>query len=281
MARFSNTMTLSLPPFRRAVKWLILINAGIYLLEALLGAFGVVSNGTVNVVFGLVPLLVVHGSVWQLVSYMFIHAGLFHVLFNMISLWMFGAMIESDWGTKRFLEFYFFCGISAALVTIAISYTRILGMAPTQPTVGASGAIYGIFMAFGMLYGDMEIFMFPLPFTIKAKYFIAILIFIALASAVTDVGGAANFAHLGGLFFGWLYLKYGPRRGMGIGFSERYYGLRNSYFKWKRRRAARKFEVYMRKHQDDPKRQYFDEYGNYRGHEEPKKDDGGKSGWVN
>ena len=282
MPRYGNTMTLSLPPFTRAVKWLVIVNATIYLLEALLGAFGVVSSGTVNLALGLVPLLVVHGWLWQLVTYMFIHAGLFHVLFNMLSVWMFGGMLERDWGTKRFVEFYAFCGVGAALVTIAISFTHVLGMAPTQPTVGASGAVYGILMAFGILYGDQEIFMFPLPFMIKAKYFVAILVFIAIAGAVTDVGGTANFAHLGGLFFGWLYVKHGPRRGLGFGFSERYYGLRNSYFKWKRRRAARKFEVYMRKHNDDPQRQYFDEYGNYRGHEEPpKKKDEGKSGWVN
>jgi membrane associated rhomboid family serine protease len=274
-------MTLGLPPFTRAVKWLVIINAAIYLLEALLGAFGIVSSGTVNQALGLVPLLVVHGWVWQLVTYMFIHAGLFHVLFNMLSVWMFGGMLESDWGTKRFVEFYTFCGVGAALVTIAISFTHILGMAPTQATVGASGAVYGIYMAFGMLYGEMEIFLFPFPFRIKAKYFVAILIFVALASAIGDAGGMANFAHLGGLFFGWFYVKYGPRRGLGLSFSESYYGLRNRYFKWKRRRAARKFEVYMRKHSDDPNRQYFDEYGNYRGHEEPKKDDRGKSGWVN
>jgi membrane associated rhomboid family serine protease len=274
-------MTLSLPPFTRAVKWLVIINAAIYLLEALLGAFNLVSGGTVNLFFGLVPLMVVHGWLWQLVTYMFIHAGLFHVLFNMLAVWMFGGMLESDWGSKRFLEFYFFCGVGAALITIGISFTHVLGMSPSQATVGASGAVYGILMAFGILYGEQEIFMFPLPFMIKAKYFVAILIFIAIAGAVTDVGGMANFAHLGGLLFGWLYVKHGPRRGLGVSFSERYYGLRNRYFKWKRRRAARKFEVYMRKHSDDPKRQYFDEYGNYRGHEEPKKDDHGKSGWVN
>ena len=282
MPRYGNTMTLSLPPFTRAVKWLVILNAGIYLLEALLGVTGVVSGATVNAALGLVPVAVVHGWLWQLVTYMFIHNGLFHVLFNMLSLWMFGGMLESDWGSKRFLEFFFFCGIGAALVTIGISYTHVLGMSPLQATVGASGAVYGILMAFGILYGDQEIFMFPLPFMIKAKYFVAILIFVAMAGAITDVGGTANFAHLGGLFFGWWYVKHGPRRGMGLNFSERYYGLRNSYFKWKRRRAARKFEVYMRKHSDDPQRQFFDEYGNYRGHEEPpKKDDEGKSGWVN
>src|ERR1051326_8046913 len=142
MPRFGNTMTLSLPPFTRAVKWLVIVNASIYLLEALLGAFGVVSGGTVNLALGLVPLLVVHGWVWQLVPYMFIPPRLFHVLFNMRSVWMFGGMLESDWGTKRFLEFYAFCGVGAALVTIAISFTTILGMSPAQATVRSEEHTY-------------------------------------------------------------------------------------------------------------------------------------------
>ncbi len=113
-----------------------------------------------------------------------------------------------------------------------------------------------------MLYGDREIFMFPLPFSIKAKYMVAILVLIVLASTLQPgPGGMANMAHLGGLLFAYLYLKFLPRRGLTYGFSERYFGARNSYYRWKRRRAARKFEVYMRKHDS---KQFFDEYGNFR-----------------
>jgi membrane associated rhomboid family serine protease len=266
------------------------VNCGIYLLQAFLNITGLVSQNTVFVVFGLIPYAVVHGvlsigpvygGAWQLVTYLFIHHGVFHVLFNMLTLWMLGSMLEGDWGAKRFREFYLYCGIGAALVTIAVSYTGAFGMAPTQPTVGASGAIYGILIAFGMLYGEMDMFLFPLPITIKAKYLVAIWIFIALAATISEgPGGVANIAHLGGLVFGWIYVKFLPRRGLGSAFSERYYSLRNQYYRWKRARAARKFEVYMRKHQDDPQRHYFDEHGNYRGQDSNHPGDDNKP-WVN
>jgi hypothetical protein len=122
--------------------------------------------------------------------------------------------------------------------------------------------------------------MFPLPFLIKAKYMVAVLIFIALAGALqnahTPGQSVAYFAHLGGALFGFIYLKFMPRRGLASATSERYFGLRNAYYRWKRRRAARKFEVYMRKHD---KQDYFDEYGNYRPPD--KKNGGPKSPWVN
>jgi membrane associated rhomboid family serine protease len=288
----SGTMSLGFPPFRGMVKWLVLVNCGIYLLQAFLNIAHVVPEGVVFAVFGLIPAAVVHGIVnygggvyggfWQVFTYLFIHHDVFHVLFNMLTLWMLGAMLESDWGTKRFREFYFYCGIAAALVTVAVSYTGAFGLSPTIPTVGASGAIYGILIAFGMLYGDMEMFLFPLPITIKAKYLVAIWIFITLAVTFSGpAGGVATIAHLGGLVFGWLYVKYLPRRGLGFIFSERYYGIRNQYFRWKRQRAARKFEVYMRKHHDDPQRHYFDEHGNYRGDAPSRSERDDDKPWMN
>src|SRR5439155_21577195 len=172
---------------------------------------------------------VVHGHLWQLVTYSFLHAGLFHLLFNMLALWMFGSQFESDWGGRHFSEFYFFCVVGAALVTVAIAYTGFPLVGPHTPTVGASGGIYGILLAFGVLYGDREIMLFPLPFLIKAKYFVIGLIFIALIGALSDVGGVANVAHLGGALFGYIYLKLVPRRGLSFAASEQYFGIRNTY----------------------------------------------------
>jgi membrane associated rhomboid family serine protease len=276
---------MSFPPFTKAVKWLVIINAGLYLLMALLHTTAPALYASIMVTFGLAPVSVVHGAVWQIVTYSFLHGGLFHVLFNMLWLWMFGAQFESDWGRKQFLEFYFFCVVGAALVTIALSYTGVLGLSPVSVTIGASGGIYGILMAFGIIYANREIFLFPLPFAIKAKYFVGLLIFIAVASTLGGPGGINNLAHLGGALFGWVYLKFLPGRGLGFAASERYYGLRNSYYRWKRRRAARKFEVYMRKHDRQPvdRSQFFDEYGNYRDPKSggKKKDGESKSGWIN
>jgi membrane associated rhomboid family serine protease len=280
------TLSLSFPPFTKAVKWLILANAAVYLLLELLKAVVPSLGGALTLGLALIPAYVMHGWIFQLVTYSFVHAGVLHILFNMLGLWMFGAQLESDWGHRRFLEFYFFCVIGAALTTIAISYTGVGGVEPQTPTVGASGGVLGILMAFGMLYGNQEIMLFPIPFSIRAKYFVAGVAFITLVEAISASGtgrgsNVAYFAHLGGLLFGFLYVKFMPKRGLAYGASEQYFSVRNSYYRWKRRRAARKFEVFMRK-QNRPLSGTFDEHGNYIPPDDvDKKNGGSKSGWVN
>jgi membrane associated rhomboid family serine protease len=276
------TLSLSFPPFTKAVKWLVIINAGVLLLTTLMGALNEDIFAAFRAIFALTPYLVVRGWIWQLVTYSFLHQGILHLLFNMLGLWMFGSQFEQDWRTKRFLEFYFFCVIGAALTTIAVSYTGVGGVSPTIPTIGASGGVFGILMAFGMIYGEREVMLFPIPFSIKAKYFVAGIAFITLIEAISASSGrgsaVAYSAHLGGLLFGFLYVKFVPKRGLVLDASERYFGVRNSYYRWKRRRAARKFEVYMRKHNRTVN---FDEQGNYVPPDDDKKNGGSKSGWVN
>jgi len=277
------TFSLSLPPFTKAVKWLVLINAAVFLVFSLLQAFTRDFEQVAFLVLSLVPQWVLHGAVWQVISYSFLHVGIFHILFNMLALWMFGAQLEMDWGSRKFLEFYFFCVAGAALMTIAVSYTGLGGVTPTTNTVGASGGVLGILMAFGLVYGDQEIMLFPIPLSIRAKYFVAGLVFIELISAINAAGPGrgqdiAYVAHLGGLLFGFLYVKFLPRRGLSFGATEQYFSVRNNYYRWKRRRAARKFEVYMRKHN---RTVTFDEHGNYVPPDEEKKNGGSKSGWIN
>jgi len=272
------TLSLSFPPFTPWVKRIVIACVAIYFLQVLLGAFSPTALGYVIQLGALIPAYVLHGFIWQLVTYSFLHGGVMHVLLNMLMLWMFGAQEETDWGSKKFIEFYLFCVVGAAFTTIAVAYSPIRGVSPLTSTIGASGGIYGILMAFGMLYGDREIMMFPLPFLMKAKYMVAIMIFLVIIATFEPSGGVANFAHLGGLLFGFLYVKFVPTRGLTFGASERYFNLRNSYYRWKRRRAARKFEVYMREHNRTVS---FDEHGNYVPPEEDKKNGGSKSGWVN
>lgn len=275
-------MTLSFPPFTRWVKRLIIICAAVYFVQVVLGAVAPQLARDVEVYLGLVPFAVLHyGMVWQLATYSFLHGSVSHVLLNMLTLWMFGSQEEQDWGSRKFLEFYFFCVIGAALVTVAVSYTGLPGASPLVPTIGASGGIYGLLIAFGMLYGDREILLFPFPFSIKAKYLVGIIIFVVvIATFQPSQGGVANFAHLGGLLFGFLYIKFIPSGGLLFAGTERYFSLRNGYYRWRRRRAAKKFEVYMRAHDRDV---HFDEHGNYVPPEDdPRKGNGGgKSGWVN
>jgi membrane associated rhomboid family serine protease len=274
------TISLSFPPFTPWVKRIIIACAGIYFLQVVLRSLAPKIYEDLVVYFSLVPFEVAErGFLWQLVTYSLLHGGIWHILTNMLTLWMFGSQEEQDWGSRRFIEFYLFCVIGAALVTIGVAYIN-WGMNPATPTIGASGGIYGLLVAFGMLYGDREIFLFPIPVAIKAKYLVGILIFIVLISAFQpSQGGVANFAHLGGALFGFLYLKLLPKRGLGFAASERYFSLRNSYYRWKRKQAAKKFEVYMRDHDRTVK---FDEHGNYIPPDDKDKTNGGsKSGWVN
>jgi membrane associated rhomboid family serine protease len=278
--RRGGTISFSFPPFAGWVRRIIVTCTAIFLAELILPhLINIDLQGWLDGWFGLVPLYVMKGEIWQLVTYSFLHAGWGHLFFNMLTLWFIGAYLERDWGPRRFIECYVFCVVGAALVTIAISYTRILGMDPGRGTIGASGGIFGLLMAFGILYADQEMLMFPLPFSIKAKYLVGIWILVAVVSIFGPQTDVANFAHLGGLFFGFLFVKFMPRRGLSYVASEQYFGVRNSYYRWKRKRAAKKFEVYMRQHD---RKVTFDEHGNYIPPDDnDKTNGGGKSGWVN
>ena len=277
--RRGGTISFSFPPFAGWVKRIILACTGIFLLQLILESVFRVSFRPVEELFALIPVLVVKGEVWQVVTYSLLHASFGHLFFNMLTLWFIGSYLERDFGPRRFIECYLFCVVGAALVTIIVAYTHFLGMDPRTGTVGASGGIFGLLMAFGVLYADQELMMFPLPFMIKAKYLIGIWIVVAVVAVFEPSRGVATFAHLGGLLFGYLFVKLLPRRGLTHAASEQFFGARNWYYRWKRRRAARKFEVYMREHD---RKVSFDEHGNYIPPEQQDKTNGGgKSGWVN
>jgi len=302
--RFSDQpVTLSLPPFTRAVAWLVGINVAAYFAFAVLRLAPATAGLAQRLLeFGaLVPYHVAHGWIWQLVSYAFIHLDLLAVIFNMLMLWMFGSQLEQSWGVRRFLALYFTSLIGAALVTVTAAYGNALGLSPLFPALGASGAIYGVLIAFSIVFAEMEIMMFPLPFMLKAKYFAWILIVVTLALSLRQGAGMEYIPQLGGLLFGYLYLKFvhahiparrsaTPYRGRGLsdrGFDVRpkqsiVQGWREKYYRWRRRRAARKFEVYMRKHD---RKIFFDEHGNYIDPDSPqarqREQNGGKTPWVN
>ncbi|MCQ2077449.1 MAG: rhomboid family intramembrane serine protease [Bacteroidaceae bacterium] len=139
---------------------------------------------------------------FQPITYMFMHAGFMHIFFNMFALWMFGRFLEKAWGNQRFLIYYFVCGIGAAIVQEA---GQLFGfIEPYATTIGASGAVYGILLAFGMTFPEERIFIFPIPIPIKAKYFVLIYVAIELLEGFGANDGVAHFAHLGGMLFGAL-----------------------------------------------------------------------------
>ncbi len=152
---------------------------------------------------GLVPVLVWNKYfLWQLFTYIFLHGGFSHILFNLLALWMFGGELENYWGGKKFLFYFFFCGVGAGICTVIFSPYQFV------PTIGASGAIYGLLLAFGWLFPNRLIyiyFLFPIP----AKYFVIIFGLIEFFSSMEGAGsGVAHLTHLGGLLFGLIYMAY-------------------------------------------------------------------------
>ena len=186
---------------------------------------------------GLVPAFVLHRFwIWQPATYMFLHGGIFHILFNMLALWMFGTELERVWGTRYFLKFYFVTGIGAGLLTVLFSLLPFEFAQQLQRfnIIGASGAIYGLLLAYAMYFPDRPILLIVFP--VPAKVAVAILGAIALFSSMSDAGGIANATHLGGLLVAYLFLKSARMHPL----SE----LKYRYLKWKINRVRRKFDVH-------------------------------------
>jgi len=199
--------------FPPVIKNLIIINVIIFLIQ-MLGDQVVIGNATGSYLltkwFALNPLggadnynIPYHFEIWQLITYQFMHGGFMHIFFNMLALWMFGMEVENLWGSKKFLTFYLVCGVIAGVAQLILPamFNEI-----QAPTIGASGAIFGVLVAFGMLFPDRYIYIyFILP--VKAKYFI--LFYIALEFySIPGGGDVAHLAHLGGALAGFIYVLY-------------------------------------------------------------------------
>lgn len=193
-----------------AVKWLIGINVIIFLSLYLVVPFiSALSTDLGNLIILIVDWLALNPqrflyrlAIWQPVTYMFLHADIFHILFNMLALWMFGGVLEEYWGKKKFLIYYFLTGTGAGITYVIFDLVTGMG----NSTIGASGAIYGLLLAFGVLFPDTIILMFFL-FPMKAKY--AVMIFAAVEFLSSfQMTGVAHIAHLGGMIFGLVYIKY-------------------------------------------------------------------------
>lgn len=213
-----------------AVKLLIISNVVLFVLNMIVG-------DTMTLRLGLSPQAVFEQfSVWQPFTYMFLHStsGVGHILINMLALWMFGTELERTWGTRFFTKYYLITGVGAAATSLLLS--MFISDIYYSVTVGASGAIYGLLLGYGMYFPTRPIylyFIFPIP----ARYFVMIVGAIAFFSALSGPGGGvAHSAHLGGLIVGYLYLK--SLRGRP--FDE----LKYRYLKWKMGRARNRFDVY-------------------------------------
>jgi membrane associated rhomboid family serine protease len=194
---------------------------------------------------GLVPYRTVERlQLWRPATYMFIHAGFFHIVFNMLALWMFGTELERVWGTRYFLKFYFTVGAGAGVLTVLFSLLPFGFAQQIQHSIviGASGSIYGLLLAYALYFPDRPIYMY-FVFPIPAKIFVAIMGAIAFFSSISEAGGVANATHLGGLLVAYLYLKSARVDPV----SE----LKYRYLKWKINRVRKKFDVYSGGRADD------------------------------
>jgi membrane associated rhomboid family serine protease len=224
------------PPLTPMVKKLIIITSAAFVLTYIPSQ--IFHSALFDYPFewlALQPDLVIHRFyIWQLVTYLFLHGGWFHIIFNMFALWMFGADLERLWGGKKFLFYYFLTGIGAGILDVALNALS----RPTIPTatIGCSGAVYGLLLAYGMLFPERLIYLYMI-IPIKAKWFVVIMGAIEFVSSFSAPGsGVSHFAHLGGMLFGFLYL-----RGWSLP-----YGLQLQYHEWRRTQLRKKFEVYMR-----------------------------------
>ena len=231
----------NMPPI---TKNLIIINALLFFAMLVGERYGIDLSNELGLHF----FLANDFKLYQLFTYMFMHASFSHILFNMFAVWMFGRVMESYWGARRFLLYYIICGVGAGMIQELAQYSSYLWQgldsydfvmvgSTRMPmdvflnrwsTVGASGAVYGILLAFGMTFPEERLFVFPLPVPIRAKFFVMGYAVIELLSGLGNQGdGVAHFAHLGGMIFGFLLIMYWRRNNGG----RSYYGSNESVLK--------------------------------------------------
>ena len=218
-------------PLTPAIKMIVAASVIAFLLNSLVPAM--------TLTFGLRPADVVERlQIWQPFTYMFLHGGVFHILFNMLALWMFGVELERMWGSRYFTKFYFVAGGGAALTTLLLSFTPFpfADRLYDSLTIGASGAVYGVLLAYAMYFPNRPIYMyffFPIP----AKYFVMIMGAISLYSSMGAAGGGvAHTTHLGGLVAAYLYLKGGRTNLLAE--------IRYRLARWRINKSRRRFDVY-------------------------------------
>ena len=247
MPRIGNS-PLAFPDFRGATRRLVLINLVAYFALAIAGLLAPEATGHVLSRLVFIPSTFLHGQLWQPLTYSLVHPTSMVVatFFELLSLYFLAGFLEpfhgDSWLTGLFIVSVL--GTTVAALALYAGGAAIGHPVDQIPLYGCFGSIFGMLVVIGVLYGDMEFLMFFL-FSIKARYMAIIYGLVALAYLFGEQRIYA-FAQLGGALAGWLYVRLLPRRGFNFLFSEQFYGLRNRYYRWKRRRAARKFEVYMR-----------------------------------
>jgi membrane associated rhomboid family serine protease len=278
-------VTLSLPAFRGAVRQLVLVLIGLFFGLALIDFVSQPVGLFLRAFLLLEPAAVVqHGHIWQLITYAFLNLGIINTAFALITLWFTGSMLEDARGSRWFLELFYTSAVGGAIIATLLAVLPLLtrgrisflGISQISAAAGVSPALFGVLVAFAVLFGDVEFVLFFI-LRMKAKYMVALgtLIYVATLLRVRDSFSALLTLSCG--LTGLLYVKLAHRKGMAAVATERFYSARNGYARWKRRRAARKFQVYMRKQDRIVK---FDEEGRYIAPEDERKDPNDRK-WMN
>ena len=243
-------MPLAFPDFRGATRKLVLSNLAAYfalllLTYTLLPLWAKAAWNPLSFSSG----AFLHGALWQPFTYSFINLGILPTLFELLSLFFVAGFLETYHRLEWVVGLYCASVLGAAAAALALDVCgQALGHPLAgDPLTGCFGGIFGLLAAIGVIHGDVEFLLFPLPIGIKARYLVVVYALVSVAMLFGSQRLFA-FAQLGGALAGLLYLRLAPRQGLSLGLSEQWYGLRNRYYRWKRRRAARKFEVYMRRH---------------------------------
>lgn len=272
----TGSIPFALPSFGGAVRKLILLNVGVFFALTILSWVSPSLGRLVNFHLLLEPSAVVRGELWQLFTYSLINPGILSIVFGMLTLWFTGSLLEASYGSRWLTELYWSSVVGGALIASAISFTHLFGLRPDVIAVGAWSGIFGLLVAIAMLFGDQE-FLLWFVLRIKAKYMVAIYILIAIAVLLKQSDNFGALLQLSGALAGFLFVRFAPRKGLAFGVTERLYGVRNAYYRYKRRRAARKFEVYMRKQNREV---HFDKDGRYIDPDELRRNPNDKS-WMN
>lgn len=231
----------------RAIKTLLIVMTAVFIAQTLVAMF-IGDKGTIwiNIWLGLVPDGVVKGlRVWQPFTYLFLHGGLWHILLNLLVLWMFGCDVERAWGAKRFYQYFFICGVGAGLIDVIANLIPVAfgHQLSDVPTIGASGAIFGVLIAAAVMFPDRQVNLILPPVSISMRVYVGVMVAVEFYSSLTSPGDSiAHFCHLGGILIGYIYLRRGSF----------FFNMRNTMADWKRKRLRRKFEVYMSDQQKRP-----------------------------
>ncbi|HEY5027087.1 MAG TPA: rhomboid family intramembrane serine protease [Candidatus Angelobacter sp.] len=272
--------TMGFPRFSGAVRNLVIINAAVFIVLLLLMSFArdqaqwILARGLLS------PEAIKHGWIWQFFTYGFLHVEPLNFLFSMLGIYFIGSAVEAQTGPKRFVELYLVSLVGAGIFGFVLSLT---GVVAQGAAVGSGPAANALLMVFYLLYRDARVMPMFIPIPIPIKYIVMFTAAVESAYLLLSHFSLFYMVQLLGLGTGYLWYRFMWRRLNIFGFfGDQAASFQNSYHRWKRRRAGKKFQVYMKKHNQDAK-DYFDEYGNFRPPDDKDKKNGGSTGggWVN